>query len=77
MSELAAENLKIETTDLGGPPSPTAGATLTSFLSPPSRFHVRAIHLPTGVSAEATGERQIPARDEALRRLSEKLAQGS
>jgi protein subunit release factor A len=77
MSEFAAENLRIETTNLGGRPSPAIGIPSNSFLSPRGRFHVRAIHLPTGLSAEATGDGQVPARDEALRRLREKLADGA
>jgi protein subunit release factor A len=75
MSELKADDLRIETTNLEGTSSPTTGISSTSFLSPRGRFHVRAIHLPTGLAAEATGEGQIPASDEALRRLRKKLAQ--
>jgi hypothetical protein len=76
MSELAPEDFRIECINLSEPAPPTIDASSASFLSAEGPVGVRVTHIPTGVFADATGERQASVRDEALRRLRKKLAEG-
>ena len=72
MPELAPEDLRIDT--IRPAPPPLAEPPEGSFVSPRvGPILVRVTQLPTGVSAEATAERQLEAREGAMRRLREKL----